>query len=345
MFDARKPVNPYDTKKNQIPNISSTVPTDGAFGAALDVMSFAHDIVMINDTSMAVGTAIMESTKHPQKQVTVYDGIGTIAGGRKKSIDEVNSTLSKLQDRQTSVARNYKDPLRELVLISETPTLKPDNTYVSNVNTLAKEATILEHVKEVRPEQAGCPTRGPSLTVSKPEQPPSIIEPEVSNLTTMFQDPKEMIDPVKEKEFLQKLQELEESDSEGFGGEKPVLGKISLIRRAKSAVSRTTFEQKTNDKHPLFHVAWEQQQQRDKARPNTCTGAGSTIKTSSITVDIDPNNAQHGDDDIVTVAEVKNHMEMFHLRKSIPPPEAKLKEEKSGKYSRTRRNKTSKYNK
>lgn len=317
----RRPSNPYDIKK-QIPNISSSIPIDGgAFGAALDVMSFAHDIVMISDTSAAVGTAIMDASK--TKQVSVYDGIGTIAGGRKQSIDEVNNTLSKLQAGPQP--RNYKDPLRELVLISETSTLKPDNTYVSNVNTLAKEASILEHVKEVRPEQGAAPMIDKTVApVGK------------STLTTMFQDPKEIVDPAKEREFLKKLQELDESDSEGIGSEKPVLGKISLIRRAKSAVSRTTCEQKANDKHPLFHVAWEQERESGarSQRPAT-TGA---------LADVEPRAETKVDDDFVTVAEVKSHMEMFHLRKSIPPPETRLPEEKSGKYSRTRRNK-SKYNK
>lgn len=297
-------------------------------------MSFAHDIVMITDTSVAVGTAIMDSTKPSHKQVSVYEGIGAIAGGRKKSIEEVNISLSKLQDRQASQVRNYKDPLRELVLISETPTLKPDNAYVSNVNILAKEASVLEHVKEVRPEPAG--SRKQPLPAAKVDTLP--IQPEASSLSTMFQDTKDTVDPVKEKEFLQKLQELEESDSEGFGGEKPVLGKISLIRRAKSAVTRTACEQKTNDRHPLFHMAWEQKEV--SKRPAT---VGATTKISAITVDIEPETAK--DEDIITVDDVHSHMKMFHLRKSIPPPEAKLKEEKSGKYSRTRRNKTSKINK
>lgn len=310
-------------------------------------MSFAHDIVMINETSIAVGSAVMDSMKNPQqKQVTVNDGIGVIAGhDRKRSIDEVNSTLSKLQDRQSSIGlnKNYKDPLRELVLISETPTLKPDNTYVSNVNILAKEASVLEHVKEVRLDQVGGTVRSSSLgTVPKPTDLSSVQpDEEMSNLTIMFQDAKDVVDPEKEKEFLLKLEELEESDSEGFGGERPVLGKISLIRRAKSAVSRTTFEQKTNDKHPLFHVAWEQRE--SVKRPQSYTHGIPNEKSETKSADAE--SPSQPDDEFVTVQEVKNHMEMFHLRKSIPPPEAKMKEEKSGKYSRARRSKTSKYNK
>ena len=46
------------------------------------------------------------------------------------------------------------------------------------------------------------------------------------------------------------LEALEDTDSEA--GEKPVLGKISLIRRAKSAVSRSTSRKRKTDQHPLF---------------------------------------------------------------------------------------------
>lgn len=42
--------------------------------------------------------------------------------------------------------------------------------------------------------------------------------------------------------------------------EKPVLGKGSLIRRAKSAVSRrSSSKQRKTDEHPLFKIAWEEQ--------------------------------------------------------------------------------------
>lgn len=45
-----------------------------------------------------------------------------------------------------------------------------------------------------------------------------------------------------------------------FFPEKPVLGKGSLIRRAKSAVSRrSSSKQRKTDEHPLFKIAWEDQ--------------------------------------------------------------------------------------
>lgn len=35
----------------------------------------------------------------------------------------------------------------------------------------------------------------------------------------MFTDPKDIVDPIKEKEFMKKIQALEDTDSECFDGE------------------------------------------------------------------------------------------------------------------------------
>lgn len=40
----------------------------------------------------------------------------------------------------------------------------------------------------------------------------------MQNITTLFTDPKDIVDPVKEKEFMRKLQALEDTDSECFDG-------------------------------------------------------------------------------------------------------------------------------
>lgn len=116
---------------------------------------------------------------------------------------------------QESQQKDYKDPLRELVLISEAICINDkDNAYLTNVSILAKEATVLEHVKEVFPEQAGqmplspAPLGGQHLVLSPPP----------STTLNLFQDPKDMVDPIKEKAFLKKLEALEEGDSEGFDG-------------------------------------------------------------------------------------------------------------------------------
>lgn len=276
------------------PKLPSVVPADGALSAAVDVMSFTHDIVMLNDSTVGV----------------------------------VNTN--------TSNAIDFKDPLRELVLLSVDGSTKTDKSYAS---VLAKEATVLGHVKEVHIDTSGAnPT--PTSILLTPVL--SVVPPTdtgLSSLTTAFKDPKDIIDPVKEREFLQMLRAIEETDSEGFNGDRPVLGKVSLIRRAKSAVSRTTADQPPlNEKHPLFHMAWD----APKSTPHTNENESDTY---SVNESFEGINSDADDNYAPTVEEVKRHMELFHLRRSIPPTSAKLKEAQTGKYSKQRRPKTAKYNK
>lgn len=221
--------------------------------------------------------------------------------------------------------------MRELVLISEEPLAKNDTAYASSVSALAKEASVLTNLKEVHLDASAVHAAKATL------RPPSVVPPtatlvakEITHIKTVFQDPKDMVDPIKEQEFLMKLRAFEESDSEGLNNEKPVLGKVSVIRRAKSAISQMNAEQNINEKHPLFSVAWEDV----KSRPGD---AQNTSDFESKAVDDNASN-----DDMPTVDEVKRHMELFHLRRSIPPPSAKLRESKSSKHSRMRRAKTAK---
>lgn len=47
------------------------------------------------------------------------------------------------------------------------------------------------------------------------------------------------------------------------------------------------------------------------------------------------------DEEIVTVEDVKRHMEFFHLRKGTPPPNStKLIEDRNGKFIKSRKTKT-----
>lgn len=118
--------------------------------------------------------------------------------------------------------------------------------------------------------------------------------------------------------------------------EKPVLGKISLIRRAKSAVSRTASAKKTNDKHPLFHVAWEEQGIYDQTNV--------TMQPNGITNMAFMNDPTE-QDEIVTVEEVKRQTELFHLRKGSPLEGTKIMDERTGKFVKARKSKASRNNK
>lgn len=131
-----------------------------------------------------------------------------------------------------------------------------------------------------------------------------------------------------------KISAMEESDIEGvMNVERPILGKVSLMRRAKSAVSRSIIERRINDKHPLFSVAWENQKVAVKSQ--------SLTKQDSHAIDLNVDDDEHAsDDDMPTPEEVKRHMELFHLRRGQPPPSAKMEESRKSKHSKSRSAKT-----
>lgn len=228
----------------------------------------------------------------------------------------------------------FKDPLRELILMTEDNATKVDETYATN---LAKEASVLTHIKEIRLESKTIPK--PTTVVTQPAESIQATQSvaqapkDVKTLSTMFQDKNEIVDPVKEQEFLMKISALEESDTDGIANvERPILGKVSLMRRAKTAVSRSIIERKINDKHPLFSVAWDSQKL-------SMSKSGSVAKQDSHTIDVNVDD-DGSDPDIPTPEEVKRHMELFHLRHGQPPASAKLNEGRKSKHSKSRSAKT-----
>lgn len=285
---------------------------DGALNSALDVMSFAADIVMVPDVEPATATA---------------------------------------------GATDYKDPLRELVLISDT--IANSDADPQMATALAKQATTLQHVREVQPP----PPTGVALPPVRPVStattaaPPASAAAAPSDTATMFQDPRSMVDPVKEREFLRRLAAaLDDSGNDDDDADQPVLGKISLLRRARSALSTRAANgepasgadngnaRRANDRHPLFHVAW-----RDANAESGASGGG-VINDSFVAVDVDgvAEQAENGDDSgvIPTAAEVRRHMEQFHMRRCQKPGmDARVMDGRTGKLVRNRRARTARNNK
>lgn len=190
--------------------------------------------------------------------------------------------------------------------MTEDSSTKVDESYATN---LAKEASVLTHIKEIHLESKPVPSPKPTTVVTQPTQQnqattAAAAPKDVKNLSTMFQDKTDMIDPVKEREFLLKISAIEESDTDGVvNAERPTLGKVSLMRRAKSAVTRSIIERKINDKHPLFSVAWDNQKSLSMG------------KQDSHTIDINVDDDERGSDpDIPTPEEVKRHMYRFKNR-------------------------------
>lgn len=152
-------------RKLRDPNDPFGVNSGGALSSAVDVMSFAHDIVMCNDTitttqpkdvqSKSNNQLITQPSLKNEKAALQPIAVVNTTQANNQPIPPANSTMiqNQIPIFQTT-ERDYKDPLRELVLISEAICIN-DTTYLTNVKSLAKEASVLEHVKEVLPEQAG----------------------------------------------------------------------------------------------------------------------------------------------------------------------------------------------
>lgn len=239
--------------------------------AAVDVMSFAHDIVMIGEEDEEI--MIDPVKKKPVTQtVTLPPGAPPPSQQLTQPADGgVSDIMSQMVDAQgvqsqpsttphtpksgpssysggLELRQGYRDPLKDLICLAEVEGADPNDEHFWNrLSKLAEEATLLDHIEECK-ETAYIPAH---VTAEK------IVAEQTA--ASLFQNPKDIVDPVKEAEFLKTLEALVESDSDP---EKPVLGKGSLVRRAKSAVSRRTTnkqKQRRTDEHPLFMIAWDEQ--------------------------------------------------------------------------------------
>ncbi|XP_050074270.1 uncharacterized protein LOC126561931 [Anopheles maculipalpis] len=356
-----------------------------AITAAIDVMSFTQDIVMVStDTvcplmppTMAPATKPHVTTVPPGATVTPSNVRPLVPGAVQPPPPPAPPTQRQQPTRRHSTASapatinlgteeklDYKDPLRELVIISESASV--DENYAQNVKTLAIDASTLDHVHEIdisampSPGQSYRREPGPQQQQQQQQlssqQQPGIgtqqqqhQQQQQQNLgqLTLFQNPKDVVDPVREREFLKTLEALEDTDSEA--GEKPVLGKISLIRRAKSAVSRSTSRKRKTDQHPLFMIAWEDK--GDKGRPGE-QFPGLVGQPEDLLYAHHPVSATHGgtsgtvapgeapEQDAVTVEELHRRMEQFHQRSrgsSVRERDANSSESSSKQHPKARK--------
>ncbi|KAL7022581.1 hypothetical protein ACKWTF_012298 [Chironomus riparius] len=316
--------------------------------AALDQMAFAQDIVMI-DTDVAKGTTSVKmtsatigasETQQFEEICTLpdYDSVvssTTIQTGTTAQIAPSETSVTQpvpsasTQPTPTSTCKSsraptatttpakgipektFTDPLRDLILLSEAILIDDEEEFLRNVKSLAEESSCLDYVLEVKSTDSYN-----QLQQRKQDLMKSVT---LEQGIVLFQNPKEMVDPIKEAEFLKTLEALEDTD-DSDAVEKPVLGKISLVRRAKSAATRTSSDKRKSDENPLFHVAWEDVEQGDENSIINWIYDGDRLKTGD------------ADDEIVTVEDVKRKMEMFHLnRKSSADSESTSEHARSKK--------------
>lgn len=252
-------------------------------------MAFAQDIVMI-DTDISKGpstTTVLDMTtstpvpvsqeqatqqsstatkpqdeQHQQQQkppdydTAVMCGVETINSQEQiKTSTPPSISQSRAPTATTTPAKavipekTFNDPLRDLILLSEVILIDDEEQFLRNVKSLAEDSSCLDYVLEVKSTDSYNQLQQRKQDLMKS----AAVE---QGMASLFQNPKEMIDPVKEAEFLKTLEALEDTD-DSDAVEKPVLGKISLVRRAKSAATRTSSDKRKSDENPLYNVAWE----------------------------------------------------------------------------------------
>jgi transient receptor potential cation channel subfamily V member 6 len=246
--------------------------------AALDQMAFAQDIVMAESDTFPQSTAVVDmkasetekqtELQKPQAQeVATTPSATTEAETDSKDPSSVTQASDKAQPTTTPTStaahsktttparipeKTFNDPLRDLILLSEVILIDDEEEFLKNVKSLAEDSSCLDYVLEVKSmDSYNQLQQQRKLDMMKSS---STLEQGIS----LFQNPKEIVDPVKEAEFLKTLEALEDTD-DSDAVEKPVLGKISLVRRAKSAATRssTDLRKAGAEENPIYNVAWE----------------------------------------------------------------------------------------
>lgn len=238
-------------------------------------MSFAQDIVMI-ESDPAKSTTVVQMTTAPVQAETSmmqpppdYSTVTELVTTDPSSVTQEAVSGDKVQIKTTTPTppstsqsraptatttpakipeKTFTDPLRDLILLSEVILIDDEEDFLRNVKSLAEDSSCLDYVLEVKSTDLYNQLQQRKHDLMKS----NTLEQGIS----LFQNPKEMVDPAKEAEFLKTLEALEDTD-DSDAVEKPVLGKISLVRRAKSAATRTSSDKRKTEENPLYNVAWE----------------------------------------------------------------------------------------
>jgi transient receptor potential cation channel subfamily V member 6 len=241
-------------------------------------MSFAQDIVMI-ESDPTKGTMTVEMSTGPIQEKPVepppatalppdYATATETVSSEPSSITLPNEKVqiktttptppSTSQSRAPTATttpakgipeKTFNDPLRDLILLSEVILIDDEEEFLRNVKSLAEDSSCLDYVLEVKSTDL-------YNQLQQQRKHDLMKSGTIEQGISLFQNPKEIVDPVKEAEFLKTLEALEDTD-DSDAVEKPVLGKISLVRRAKSAATRTSSDKRKTEENPLYNVAWE----------------------------------------------------------------------------------------
>ncbi|ALC48690.1 iav [Drosophila busckii] len=257
----------------------------------------------------------------------------------------------------TAAAVATPDPFRELILMSDKRPETHDPQYFAGLQQLANKALeLVEQTLKAQPQLAKKPV-APAAAAAAPvaattaaaaaapvpdtAATPALALPMPGNLSNLFQDPKEIVDPKKLEEFMNMLAEVETEESDSGG---PILGKLSLAKRTHNALSKADIQRAAHGEGKAMCSVWEQQ------LPQLDIDVGlnfdETVAEEVLTIEQeaeveteDGNGGQEESEDLPTADEVHATMKQFHLRKCQPKQDEAARRAKSARIRR--RNKVS----
>ncbi|XP_016948651.1 uncharacterized protein LOC108023571 [Drosophila biarmipes] len=258
----------------------------------------------------------------------------------------------------TAPAPPAPDPFRELIMMSDQRPETHDPHYFAGLQQLANKAfDLVEQTMKTQPQApvsqqmdplpvatAGTATPGAPTAQDVPPDLMAMPLP-ISNLSNLFQDPKDIVDPKKLEEFMAMLAEVETEESDSGG---PILGKLSLAKRTHNALSKADirreqpgFEGHSHGQFQPMSSVW--------APPGVDVDTGfhfdEAVAEEVLTieqeaeVETEDGNGGQDSEDMPTAEEVHATMKQFHLRKCQPAQDEAARRAKSARVRR--RNKVS----
>ncbi|XP_013102765.2 transient receptor potential cation channel subfamily V member 1 [Stomoxys calcitrans] len=230
------------------------------------------------------------------------------------------------------------DPLRDLILMAEeAPEVRDPQFYVALKQLANKAFDLVEQTMKTQPPmESKPPTEATSLKdvklIKLPEQPVVPVDsataalgvmPMGTNLTNLFQDPKDIVDPKKLEQFMKMVADVETEESDGGG---PILGKLSLARRTRNALFKAPLPKSTlgDSSDKLINSVWDNVRPKEEDEESIPAfdfqeALAEHILTVEQEADVETEDANDTSgetmEDMPTVEEVHATMKQFHLRK------------------------------
>ncbi|XP_037724327.1 uncharacterized protein LOC119556314 [Drosophila subpulchrella] len=250
------------------------------------------------------------------------------------------------------------DPFRELILMSDQRPETHDPHYFAGLQQLANKAfDLVEQTMKTQPQApvakkmdplpvstAGTATPAPTAAQDAPPDLMALPLP-ISNLSNLFQDPKDIVDPKKLEEFMAMLAEVETEESDSGG---PILGKLSLAKRTHNALSKADirreqpgFEGHSHGQFQPMSSVWAPPGLDEDTGFHFDEAVAEEVLTIEQEAEVETEDGNGGPDseDLPTAEEVHATMKQFHLRKCQPAQDEAARRAKSARVRR--RNKVS----